>query len=142
MPEAVVKKAVSTIGTVLKAGADAASLAKLTRIKSYPDLGGAPEQLESTDLEDPSQTFEDGVQQQDTMEFTANYTKAEYDKVAASAGKQQKYQLEFGENGEDGIFSWEGKHSVRVTGGEVNAIREMVITITPSTKIDNKAVAA
>lgn len=141
MPEAV-KKAVSTIGTVLKAGADADSLAKLTRIKSYPDLGGQPEQLESTDLEDPSQTFEDGVQQQETMEFTANYTKDEYAKVAASAGKQQKYQLEFGENGEDGIFSWEGKHSVRVTGGEVNAIREMVITVTPSTKIDNKAITA
>lgn len=142
MPETVVKKAVSTIGTILKAGTDAASLTKLTRIKSYPDLGGAPEQLESTDLEDPSQTFEDGVQQQDTMEFTANYTKAEYEKVANSAGKKQKYQLEFGTEGEDGIFSWEGKHSVRVTGGEVNAIREMVITITPSTKIENKAIEA
>lgn len=141
MPEAT-KKAVSTIGTVLKAGADAASLAKLTRIKSYPDLGGAPEQLESTDMEDETQTFEDGVQQQEAMEFTANYTKEEYDKVKSSAGKQQKYQLEFGENGEDGIFSWAGKHSVRVTAGEVNGLREMVITVTPSTKIDDKAITA
>ena len=141
MPEAV-KKAVSTIGTVLKAGADAASLAQLCKIKSYPDLGGAPEQLETTDLEAPVQTFVEGVQASDSMEFTANYVKAEYDKLVASSGTQQKYQLEFGKNGEDGIFSWEGTHSVRVTGGEVNAVREMVITCTPSTKIDNKAIAA
>ena len=46
------KKAVSTIGTVLKAGTDKSSLAQLCKIKSYPDLGGAPEQLETTDLED------------------------------------------------------------------------------------------
>lgn len=136
------KKAVSTIGTILKSGADKSSLTQLCKIKSYPDLGGAPEQLETTDLEDTTQTFVDGVQSLDSMEFTANYVKEEYDKLVASSGKQQKYQLEFGENGEDGIFSWEGTHSVRVTGGEVNAVREMVIACTPSTKSDNKAIEA
>lgn len=134
------KKAVSTIGTVLKAGTDKSSLAQLCKIKSYPDLGGAPEQLETTDLEDDSQTFVDGVQSRDTMEFTANYTKESYDAVKEKEGTEQKYQLEFGKNGEDGIFSWTGTHSVRATGGEVNGVREMVITCTPSSKIENKAV--
>ena len=134
------KKAVSTINTVLKAGAAKASLAQLCKIKSYPDLGGAPEQLETTDLEDSMQTFVDGVQSVDTMEFTANYTKESYESVLESAGTEQKYQLEFGNAGADGIFSWTGTHSVRVTGGEVNGVREMVITCTPSSKIDNKAV--
>lgn len=136
------KKAVSTIGTILKAGAAKASLAQLCKIKSYPDLGGAPEQLETTDLEDEMQTFVDGVQSLDTMEFTANYTKESYAEVLASVETEQKYQLEFGEAGADGIFSWTGTHSVRVTGGEVNAVREMVITCTPSSKIDNKAIEA
>ena len=136
------KKAVSTINTVLKAGAAKASLAQLCKIKSYPDLGGTPEQLETTDLEDSMQTFVDGVQSVDTMEFTANYTKESYESVLESAGTEQKYQLEFGNAGADGIFSWTGTHSVRVTGGEVNGVREMVITCTPSSKIENKEVAA
>ena len=136
------KKAVSTINTVLKAGAAKASLAQLCKIKSYPDLGGTPEQLETTDLEDTMQTFVDGVQSVDTMEFTANYTKESYESVLESAGTEQKYQIEFGNAGADGIFSWTGTHSVRVTGGEVNGVREMVITCTPSSKIENKAVEA
>lgn len=135
------KKAVSTINTVLKAGEAKASLAQLCKIKSYPDLGGSPEQIETTDLEDTMQTFVDGVQSVDTMEFTANYTKEAYEKVLESAGTEQKYQLEFGDAGADGIFSWTGTHSVRVTGGEVNGVREMVITCTPSSKIENKEVA-
>lgn len=136
------KKAVSTINTVLKAGEAKASLAQLCKIKSYPDLGGSPEQIETTDLEDTMQTFVDGVQSVDTMEFTANYTKEAHEKVLESAGTEQKYQLEFGDAGADGIFSWSGTHSVRVSGGEVNGVREMVITCTPSSKIDNKAVEA
>lgn len=135
------KKAVSTINTVLKAGEAKASLAQLCKIKSYPDLGGSPEQIETTDLEDTMQTFVDGVQSVDTMEFTANYTKEVYEKVLESAGTEQKYQLEFGDAGADGIFSWTGTHSVRVSGGEVNGVREMVITCTPSSKIENKEVA-
>lgn len=136
------KKAVSTINTVLKAGEAKASLTQLCKIKSYPDLGGSPEQIETTDLEDTMQTFVDGVQSVDTMEFTANYTKEAYENVLRSAGTEQKYQLEFGDAGADGIFSWTGTHSVRVSGGEVNGVREMVITCTPSSKIDNKAVEA
>ena len=136
------KKAVSTINTVLKAGAAKASLTQLCKIKSYPDLGGTPEPLETTDLEDTMQTFVDGVQSVDTMEFTANYTKESYESVLESAGTEQKYQLEFGNAGADGIFSWTGTHSVRVTSGEVNGVREMVITCTPSSKIENKEVAA
>lgn len=134
------KKAVSTIGTVLKAGTDKSSLAQLCKIKSYPDIGGSADPLETTDLEDEEQTFVDGVRSRDTMEFTANYTKESFDAVKEKEGSEQKYQLEFGENGEDGIFSWTGTHSVRVTGGEVNGVREMVIACTPSSKIDNKAV--
>ena len=47
----------STINTVLKAGATASALAQLCKIKSYPQLGGERETIETTDLEDNAQTF-------------------------------------------------------------------------------------
>ena len=52
-----VKKALSTMGTILEFSSDGTSWAKLCTIKSYPALGGSPEQIETTDLEDETQTF-------------------------------------------------------------------------------------
>ena len=130
----------STINTVLKCGEAKASLAQLCKIKKYPQLGGEPEQLETTDLEDTMQTFVPGVQQVESMQFTANYEKTTYETVKASADKEQYYQLEFGKAGADGTFSWKGQHSVFVNEGEVNGVREMTITITPSTVISPNAV--
>lgn len=128
-------KAYSTINTVLKAGASAQALTKLCKIKSYPDLGGAPDTLETTDLEDSQQTFVPGVQSIDQMEFTANYTPEDYTTVAASANTEQTYQLEMGDDGAQGKFTWTGQHSVYVNGGDVNAVREMTIVVTPSSQI-------
>lgn len=129
----------STINTVLKAGTTTATLAKLCKIKTYPQIGGEPEQIETTDLEDVMQTFVPGVQQVESMQFTANFDKATYTAISASAGTEQFYQLEFGDAGADGIFSWKGQHSVFVNEGEVNGAREMTITVTPSTVISPEA---
>ena len=128
-------KGISTINTVLKAGSSANALSQLAKIKSYPNLGGAPEQLETTDLEDVMQTFCLGVQSLDSMEFTCNYTPEAFTAVKATEGTEQYYALEMGDNGEDGKFTWQGSHSVYVTSGDVNAVREMVITCAPSTVI-------
>lgn len=130
-------KAYSTINTVLKAGATLANVTKMCKIKSYPDLGGAPETIETTDLEDLFQTFVMGVQSNEAMEFTANYTPTDYAAVVAAipTAGDQYYKLEFGESGAQGSFSWQGTHAVRVTGGDVNAVREMVITVIPSSEI-------
>ena len=128
-------KAYSTINTVLKAGETFAELEQLCKIKSYPDLGGAPENVETTDLEDGFQTFVPGVQSLDQMEFTCNYTDEAYEDVLDSVNTEQYYMLEMGNGGEQGRFIWRGQHAVRVTGGDVNAVREMVITVTPSSEI-------
>ena len=131
-------KAYSTINTVLKTCATSSgTYSQLCKIKSYPDLGGAPEQIETTDLEDTFQTFVPGVQSMESMEFTCNYNPTDYAAVLSSATSTADifYHLEFGEAGADGIFAWSGKHSVRVTGAEVNAVREMVITVIPSSAI-------
>lgn len=140
MAEAV-KKAVSTIGTILEVSEDGTVWEKLCKIKSYPALGGAPEQIETTDLEDGAQTFVLGVQTVDSMDFTANYTLEAYTAVNAKAKTALKYRLKMGENGVDGVASWDGEHSVYVNEGEVNGVREMTISVSPSTKITIAAAA-
>lgn len=135
-------KAYSTIKTVLKYGAGTTkpTLAKLCAIKSYPDLGAAPDTIETTDLEDDSQTFVKGVQSQDNMEFTCNYTPEAYTAVVATVSDEEgTYQLEMGDDGAQGKFTWTGTHSVHITGGDVNAVREMVITVIPSSKVTKVA---
>lgn len=130
------KKAVSTIGTILETSVDGTTWTKLCKIKSYPSLGGAPDQLETTDLEDDMQTFVPGVQSIDAMEFTANYTLTAFQAVLAKASTDLKYRLKMGDSGADGVAKWDGQHSVYVNEGEVNGVREMTITVFPSTKID------
>ena len=71
------------------------------------------------------------------MEFTANYNPTDYSAVvsAIATSGENAYQLEFGSNGVQGKFQWTGNHSVRVSGADVNGVREMVITIIPSSEI-------
>lgn len=128
------QKAISTQGVTLKWGTSAASLNKVVDVKDFPDLGGAPEMLETTTLSDDKQTYILGIQGSDMMEFTANYTKTAYQAVLADAGKDMFYALEFGKNGSEGIFEWQGQHSAWVTGAGVNAVTEFKIGIAPSTK--------
>lgn len=130
-------KALSTINTVLKVGETGAKVAKVCAIKSYPDLGGDPEKITVTDLEDTDEASVPGVRSADDMQFTANYTKEAYDAVVAVCGKQQIFELDFGADGADGKFSWSGEMSVKINGGEVNGAREMTLTIVRDSEIKN-----
>lgn len=132
-------KALNTINTVLKAGSTSSAVAKLCKIKSYPDLGGTPEKITVTDMEDEDEASIPGVRSSDDMDFTANYTPDAYKAVKAVSGKKQIFQLEFGAEGADGIFSWTGYLNVKVNSGEVNGAREMTISITRDSKIADEA---
>lgn len=125
----------STINTILETSADGTTWTKLCRIKSYPALGGAPEQLETTDLEDEQQTFVPGVQSMEAMEFTANYELSDYTAVKEKANTELHYRLKMGKDGADGVATWQGEHSVYVNEGEVNGVREMTISVSASTKV-------
>lgn len=131
----------STINTVLKAGTTASALTQLCKIKSYPQLGGEPESIETTDMEDKMQTFTPGVQSMSAMQFTANYDKEKFDEIKASSDKKQIYELDFGKDGADGKYCWKGQHSVFINEGAVNGLREMTISIMPSTEVYNKDAA-
>lgn len=117
---------------------------KLIDIKNFPDLGGAPEMLETTTLSDGMQTYIPGIQSLDGLEFTANYDKEDFDTLKAMEGQEFDFSVWFGgtvasgvvtPTGENGKFDFKGQLSVFPVGGDVNAVVEMTISIAPSSPI-------
>lgn len=123
---------------------DSTKYEKVADIKDFPDLGGAPEMLETTTLSDKMQTYIPGIQSLDALEFTANYTKSDYAKLKALEGQEKEFAVWFGgaesggvltPDGSDGKFEFKGQLSVFPVGGGVNEVVDMTITIAPSTPI-------
>ena len=117
---------------------------KLIDIKDFPDLGGAPEMLETTTLSDRTQTYIPGIQSLDALAFTANYTKEDFTKLKALEGVKNDYAVWFGgteaagvvtPTGTDGKFEFTGQLSAYPVGGGVNEVVDMNVTIAPSTPI-------
>ena len=131
--------AISTYGIQLMKGTGSGTsitYSKLVDIKDFPDLGGAPEMLETTTLSDSMQTYIPGIQSLDGLEFSANYTKEDFTTLKALEGEESDYAVYFGENGEDGKFTFKGYLSVFPVGGGVNEVVGMTISIAPSTPIE------
>lgn len=123
---------------------ESSSYTKLVDIKEFPDLGGEPEMLETTTLSDPMQTYIAGIQSMDGLNFTANYDLTVYKQLKALEGKTESYAVWFGATGDgadatpdgsSGKFAFDGQLSVYPTGGGVNEVVGMAISIAPSTPI-------
>lgn len=136
--------AISTYKVFLMHSETGTNYTKLIDIKSFPALGGTPERLETTTLSDPMQTFINGIQQLDALEFTANYTYADYATLKELSGTVSHYAVWFGgtelngvvtPTGTDGKFKFDGDLSVFVTGGGVNEVVGMTISLSASTPI-------
>lgn len=138
--------ATSTYMTFLMHGTGSPSTTyeKLIDITEFPDLGTDPEMLETTTLSDRMQTFIMGIQGNEAMTFNTNYDKTGFKALKALKGKVEKFAVWFGgtetadsvtPTGSEGKFAFEGQLSVRVTGGGVNEVRGMAITIAPTTVI-------
>ena len=117
---------------------------KLIDIKSFPDLGGAPELLETTTLSDPMTTNILGIQSLDALEFECNYTLDDYTRLKAMEGSDMTFAVWLGgtdgatgavPSGEDGKFIFGGQLSVYVNGGGVNEVVNMTVSIAASTPI-------
>lgn len=132
--------AISTYKVFLMKGSE-----KLVDIKDFPDLGGTPEMLETTTLSNGAQTYIPGIQSIEGLEFTANYDKADYTTLKALEGTENEYGVWFGgsvgadgevtPDGSEGKFTFSGYLNVHVSGGGVNEVVDMIITIAPSTEI-------
>ena len=127
--------AISTYGITLMHKASGDTYTKLIDIKDFPDLGGAPEMLETTTLSDNMQTYIPGIQSLDALEFTANYTLADFKKIKAMEGTDTAFAVWFGADGVDGKFEFNGQISAFPVGGGVNEVVGMTISIAPSTPI-------
>lgn len=130
---------------LMHAASSGSTYTKLVDIKSFPDLGGDPEMLETTTLSDHMQTFIPGIMSMDALSFEGNYTKGEYKKLLALKGKSEKYAVWFGgtgegstltPTGEDGKFKFTGALNVYPTGGGPNEVIGLNISIAPSTPIE------
>lgn len=136
--------AISTYKIFLMMKGDSA-YEKLIDIKDFPDLGGAPEMLETTTLSDKMQTYIPGIQSLDALAFTANYTKDDFTKLKALEGQEKEFAVWFGgtesidgtltPDGSDGKFEFKGQLSAFPVGGGVNEVVDMTVTIAPSTPI-------
>ena len=135
--------AVSTYKSFLMVKTDS-TWEKLVDIKSYPDLGGAPELLEATTLSDPMTVNILGIQTLDALEFECNYTLADYTKLKEMEGTDKEFAVWLGgieaggkttPTGSDGKFEFNGQLTVYVNGGGVNEVRNMTVSIAATTPI-------
>ncbi|SCJ24944.1 Uncharacterised protein [uncultured Ruminococcus sp.] len=129
---------------LMKKGDSGDTYEKLLDIKDFPDLGGAPEMLETTTLSDKMQTYIPGIQSLDSLEFTANYTLNDFKKIQALGDEECDFAVWFGgteagntltPTGTDGKFQFKGRISVFPVGAGVNEVVDMTVTIAPSTPI-------
>lgn len=137
--------AISTYKTFLMYRAIGASTwQRLICIKDFSDLGGEPEQIDVTTLCDGVRVNINGVQEMDSLTFTANYDADKFQSIKNMEGTDYEFAVWFGgtgtgdslvPTGSDGAFSWRGKLSVWVSGGAVNEAVEMNITISASSEI-------
>ena len=137
----------NTFKTFLMRGTESSgsvSWAKLIDIKDYPDLFAAPEMLETTTLSDPGRTHEPGIDENEALTFTANYSLSDFTTLKALEGTELDLAVWFGATvsgstvtatGSDGKFKFKGKIAVTILGKGVNEVREMQITVALSSNV-------
>lgn len=129
---------------LMKKGTTGDAYEKLVDIKTFPDLGGEPEMVETTTLSDGMQTYIAGIQSLDALTFDANYDLDKYTALKALEDKTESYAVWLGgtksgnvltPTGSAGKYKFDGQLSVFVAGGGVNEVVNMTISIAPSTPI-------
>ncbi len=129
--------ALSTQGIYLMKGSkneNELTYSKLVDIKTFPDMGAAPQTVDVTTLSDTMQKFIKGLDTAAAMEFTANYDTDDYTTLTALEDESD-FALFFGEDGVNGKFAWKGVLSVWIVGNGVNGVVEMKISILPTTAV-------
>lgn len=109
---------------------------KLVDVKEVPDLMQPPEALETTTTSDSSQTYILGIQSSDVMEFTCNYTGADFNKIKGMKGTEYWIRVCLGNNpsnpGTDGKVTFQGFVDASISGAGVNEVVDMTVSVAPS----------
>lgn len=135
--------AISSYKAFLMQGTGTSTLTweKLVDIKDFPDLGAAPEPIETTTLSDFARTYIPGIENTEQKTFTCNYTAADYATLAALKGQEIDVAVWFGgtedasthvvtPDGSNGKFNGKGYIDVFVAGAGVNEVVNMTVTLT------------
>ena len=133
--------AISTYRVFLMHATTGTTYEKLLDIKSFPDLGGAPEMLETTTLSDFARTYIPGIENTEQKTFTCNYKSTDYATLAALKGQEINVAIWFGgtedatthvvtPTGAQGKFTGKGYIDVFVAGAGVNEVVNMTVTLT------------
>lgn len=108
----------------------------LLRAKSIPSPNSAPNTVESTTLEDDTQTFEMGIKTSDAKEFTGNLEKEHFDGLLEIGNKKCDIIQLYGTQGigEVAKSAYVGQISPTVNDvGGVDEILEMTATVVQNT---------
>lgn len=120
--------AISTYGVKLAYGS--ASPTTEVVIKSYPEIMAPRSALETTTLSDDAKTYIPGIRETpDSFEFTCNYDPTVFGAIN-ELDAVQKCSLTFSDGSG---FTWDGYISASTTDGDVDAVVEMTVAITPTT---------
>lgn len=118
------------------------SYAKVIDIKDYPDMIGTPNMLDATTLSNSQEIQIAGIKRAgDGMQFTANYTLANYSAVKELEGHQYAYALWLGgtsvgvPDGHNGKFEWTGDVTAGFPGKGVDEVQDMTVVASPSTDV-------
>ena len=108
----------------------------MLRAKSIPSPTSAPNTVESTTLEDDSQTFEMGIKTSDSKEITGNLEKEYLDGIEELGGKKLDIIHLYGTDGIGGVakYAYVGQAVATPTDvGGADEILEMSVTVIPNT---------
>ena len=108
----------------------------LMRSKTVPSPVQPPNEIETTDLENDTQTFIPGIKTSGNLAVTGNLTKEEYAVLEAMGLDEQDLLFAYGNQGlgEELKYAFTGRVTPTVNDvGGADEVVEMTATITPST---------
>lgn len=120
--------AMSAQGTVFKYGASSPNTEVV--IKDVPQIMAKRSSLETTDLSCDARTFIPGLREtSESFDFTSNYDATVFGELNALDGVQKCAVI----YGDGSGYTWDGYISAAVSEAAVDAVLEMVVSVTPTT---------
>lgn len=103
----------------------------LEGLQAVPEVGGDPEQVDITTLEDATKKYISGIQDMDSLEFTFLYDKAVFTKLKAvqTGGKEATFELSYPDGAK---CTFTGGVTVKMGAGEVNSAYQFTLSVTVS----------
>lgn len=138
--------AMNTYMTFLMQSTNGSTYTDLVPIKDYPDFLNEVNTIDTTSLQNGTHVYIFGIGDTGgSMDFTANFTPADYYKVRQLDDGTEKYlAIWFGgtesggtvtPTGADGKWTFKGMVKVGIVGKGVDEAREMTIHVVPTTDI-------